>query len=64
MKYKVTRKAIFCGLMDCHGHSIPECLKCRDCEMVLDITEDYTQKQYLDLLDRGNVFITKVETEP
>lgn len=63
MKYKVTRKTVFCNVL-CGGPSLFDCLRCnKGGKIESEITETYTEEQYIDLLERGNVFITKVEIE-
>lgn len=60
MKYKVTMKQGICEfLSDCRGTEM-DCLDCREA-IVFESTNIYTQEEYLNLLKRGNVFITKVD---
>ena len=60
-KYKITQKCANCTVLtDCPGHDIKDCLKCCD-SVKWESTNDYTQEEYLNLLERGNVYITKVE---
>ena len=65
MKYKVTSKTVFCEHRGCpvagYDHTIFDCLECGNRSMTRDDTETYTQEEYLNLLERGNVYITKVE---
>lgn len=61
MKYKVTKKCGICQILtDCRGHNVFDCLECVE-SVVLEKTDEYTQEEYLNLLKRGNVFITKVD---
>lgn len=46
-------------LTDCRGHDIKDCLKCRD-GISFETTHEYTQEEYLQLLNHGDVVITKV----
>jgi hypothetical protein len=61
MKYKVTEQRANCTVLtDCPGHDIKDCLKCVE-GFSWESTNEYTQEEYLRLLSRGNVVITKVE---
>ncbi len=60
MKYKVTTKHGVCQfLSDCRGTDM-DCIDCGE-SIVIETTNIYTQEEYLNLLKRGNVFITKVD---
>lgn len=63
MKYKVTRKCAICTLLGCEeGDSVSHCLECNaGGKIEYELTETYTQEEYLNLLKLGNVFITKVD---
>ena len=61
MKYKVTRKSVYCDTRDCYGHSIFDCLECPNRAFIEDSVGICTQEEYLNLLKRGNVYITKVD---
>lgn len=60
--YRITYKYNLCSsLNDCREHSIHNCLKCKEANIQGETTEDYTLEEYLGLLNKGNVYITKVE---
>ena len=65
MKYKITTKNIYCDLrgcrVDCYGHTVFDCLECPNCGLVDDEVQAYTQEEYIGVLNRGNVIITKVD---
>ena len=62
MKYKITRKCAICQhLGSCRGTEI-DCITCNEA-IVFEETKLYSQEEYLNLLNRGDVFITKVDTE-
>ena len=65
MKYKVTRKCVICTHLGCEEEdSVFHCLECdTGVKIEYELTETYTEEQYIGLLERGNVFITKVEIE-
>lgn len=67
MKYKITRKSVYCDTrdcrIDCYGHSIFDCLECPNRAFIEDSVGICTQEEYLNLLKRGNVYITKVDVE-
>lgn len=63
MKYKVTRKCVICTHLGCEeGDLVSQCLECdAGGKIEYELAETYTQEEYLNLLKRGNVFITKVD---
>lgn len=60
MKYKVTTKYGICQSLSCCRGSEIDCIDCGE-SIVAESTNLYTQEEYLNLLKRGNVFITKVD---
>lgn len=62
MKYKITTKYGICQfLSDCRAPEI-DCIDCGE-SIVVESTNLYTQEEYLNMLKRGNVYITKVDVE-
>lgn len=62
MKYKITMKRGICQLLtSCRG-SVIDCLNCKE-GITYEETKLYDQDEYLNLLKRGDVFITKVVIE-
>jgi hypothetical protein len=62
MKYKVTTKYGICQFLSCCRAPEIDCIDCGE-SIVVESTNFYTQEEYLNLLKRGNVYITKVDVE-
>jgi len=64
MKYRVTKKVVYCDTRCTHygGCGIFDCLECNQLSgEIVEETVDLTEEQYINELKSGNIFITKVE---
>lgn len=63
MRYRVTEVRAVCEVRCTRigGRGIHDCLECPHLLETKEITQVLSQEQYLDTLNCGNVYITKVE---